>query len=396
MGSDYRPTIVHVVHSLEGGGTERTLVALLQAFDADRFRHAVVSLRNAGALASQLPDHVACYPLGEVGNARLAAWKMSRMIRPLRPAVLHARNTGCWSDALLAGFLLPGVQVVLGFHGLDVGSSFSRRHRLVAKIGGKCGARFASVSYAGASQLHREIGIPEEHIEVLQNGVDLDRFSAADAETRRNVRKSFAFPDSAFVIGNIGSLTPVKGQALLIDAVAQLSRGMELRLLIVGDGPLRAALLRQASNAGVADRVCLAGIRDDVSELLSAMDAYVCSSASEGMSNAVLEAMAGGLPIVATDVGDNPMMIRDGRDGLIIEPHSSTAIVHAIRALVDSPDLRASLSVAARNRAQDFDFERTVQEYERYYGTLIEEKGRRAWAGKRERDARPLPLGYPA
>jgi glycosyltransferase involved in cell wall biosynthesis len=373
-----RPLVLHVIHSLEGGGTERVLVDLLRACDAALFRHAVVTQRAAGSLASALPDHVPCVPMGACGRSWATGLHLGLIARTLRPTILHARNTGCWNDALVAGMLTPGTRLVLGFHGLESASCFSRGQRRSAKWGMHWGARFTSVSEAGRCQLHAEAHIPAERIEVLENGVRLERFSDIGVESRRMVREALLLPDSAFVVGTVGSFTAVKNQTLLISAVAQLTEAkVDVRLLIVGDGPLHESLAQQALEVGIADRVCFTGWREDVPALLSAMDAYVCSSVSEGMSNAVLEAMAAGLPIVSTDVGDNTVMIRNHREGLIVEPQSATALTQALRTLVFAPDLRRRLGAAALARARSYNFEQVVRRYECYYRRLIASPARR-------------------
>jgi len=389
MGFDCRPIIVHIVQSLEGGGTERFLIALLQALHVGRFRHSVITLRGAGPLASQLPGDVACYPMEVSGRSWLAGWRAAQAIAPLRPAVIHARNTGCWGDAVIAGVLTPCARVVLGFHGLDNASHFARRQRFVMRWGLRWGARFTSVSNAGASKMRREAGIRSEQIDILPNGVKVANYGKRSENERREVRQSLAISDSEVVVGTVGSLTAVKGHAQLLEAFAHLAGTMkDMKLLIVGDGPLRGALTRQAADAGVADRVCFTGWRDDVALLHSAMDVYVCASATEGMSNAVVEAMASGLSIVATDVGDNALLLRDGRDGLIIKSQSPKAIAQAVRRFAESPGLRRELGEAARVRAQAFEFDRAVQNYERYYGDLVASKARRrrtmvGWRGMR-------------
>ncbi len=373
-----RPLVLHVIHSLQGGGTERVLVDLLRMCDAALFRHAVVTQRAAGSLASALPDHIPCVAMGARGRSWATGVRLGLIARKLRPAILHARNTGCWNDALVAKILTPGARLVLGFHGLESASYFGCGQRRSAKWGMHCGARFTSVSEAGRRQLQAEAHIPAERIEVLENGVRLERFLDVGVEARRRVREPLLLPDSAFVVGTVGSLTAVKNQTLLISAVAQLTEArVDVRLLIVGDGPLRESLAQQAFEVGIADRVCFTGWREDVPALLSAMDAYVCSSASEGMSNAVLEAMAAGLPIVTTDVGDHAVMIRNHRDGLIIEPHSATALAQALRTLVFAPDLRRRLGAAALGRARSYNFEQVVRRYERYYHMLLASTARR-------------------
>ena len=372
MNSKNRPVIVHVVHSLEGGGTERTLVKLLRAFDPKRFRHAVVTLRAAGPLTAQLPDHVACRALAIQGRSRRAGLRLAAIMREWGAALIHARNTGCWHDAIVAGMLTPQARLVLGFHGLETTRGFNRRQRHVALCGRLAGGRFTSVSESGRLQLHRQTRVPTDRIDLLPNGVDLRRFDRSDQHSRRRMRDELQLDDATFVVGTVGALTPVKQHTTLIAAAARVSEMLpNLRLLIVGDGPLRASLIDQARLAGLGDRVRFLGWREDVPALLGCMDAYVCGSASEGMSNALLEAMAAGLPIIATNVGDNAMLVRNDVEGCIVMPNAPAAIAEALRFLAGMPAIRARYAAAARVRAGRYDFGRAVRAYEAYYRALL-------------------------
>jgi glycosyltransferase involved in cell wall biosynthesis len=382
MPSRHLPVILHVVNSLEGGGTERMLISLLGGFDPRRRKHVVVTLRDAGSLAARLPGHVACRPLGADGRSWMTGMRLARVARQWHAAVIHARNTGCWFDATVASILTPKARLVLGFHGLDCGRTFSRRRRRLARWGLRAGAWFTSVSVAGSRQLREQIGIPAWRIAVLENGVDLRPFAELRAQTRGETRQQFQFDDSAFVVGVVGSLTPVKRHNSLISAVARLvSCVPAIRLLVVGDGPLRSVLAAQAKDEGIADRVFFAGWRDDVPEMLAGMDAYVCSSESEGMNNALLEAMASGLPIVATDVGDNGVVLRDRTEGLLVRPGSVDELVNMLKLLADSADLRRKLAAAARERVASYDLARSVRAYELYYQTLLDASRDRSITG---------------
>ncbi len=377
MSSKSPPVIVHVVHSLEGGGTERTLVSLLRAFDPSSLRHLVVTLRRAGPLAAELPDHVPCRPIGAVGRSYSAWLKLAGATRTSAADVIHARNTGCWNDAIAAGLVTPRVRLVLGFHGLETARRFDWRRRGSAHWGLRAKARFTSVSQAGARQLHEQGGVPQDRIDVLPNGVELRKFAPNDRGGRRRVRETFKLDDQAFVVGVVGSLTPVKQHATLIRAVAQAVPSVpEIHLLIVGDGPLGGQLLQQARREGIEKRVHFAGWRSDVATLLAAMDAYVCCSEAEGMSNALLEAMAAGLPIIATDVGDNARVVGDNIAGIIAPPREPQAIAGALRLLARKPHRRRRLAAAARARVEAYDFNKTVRAYEQYYQTLL---GRDVW-----------------
>lgn len=389
MNTDERPLIVHVVHSLEGGGTERTLLDLLHALEPTGPRHVVVTLRAAGSLSARLPDQVMCRSLGVAGRSKWSGARLAAVVRRLRADVIHARNTGCWADAIVAGLLMPRVRLVLGFHGLETDEPFNRRQRLCARAALLRGARFTSVSQAGRRQLHEQARVPTNRVDVLGNGVDLRRFCGSSAEARRRLRAALQLRDKAFVVGTVGALTSVKDHATLIRAVARAGQShSDLRLLIIGDGPLRADLERQARREGIDGSVRFTGSRDDIPDLLACMDAYVSSSTSEGRSNAVLEAMAAGLPIIATDVGDNALLVRHKVDGLIVPPASHTALIGALKTLAGRRETCRAFAAAAKVRAREYDLDRMVRRYEAYYEGLVSARA----AGK---PARPVGGAVP-
>lgn len=350
---------------------ERTLVQLLRSMQTPGLDHVVVTQRSLGALASQLPSHVPCIALGAWKSARTVGFRLARVLRPLGPCVLHARNPGTWGDALLAHVGCRAVRLVFGFHGLESSGRFSMRDRLVAACAQRFAADFTTVSAAAAEKLARELAIALDRITVLRNGVDLGRFAPPARDVRAAVRAELGIHDRSMVIGTVGHLFAVKRHDLLISALTTLGEiGTNVRLLIVGEGPERGRLESLDRLLHRSAKVIFAGARQDVPRLLAAMDVFVNCSDSEGMSNALLEAMATGLPVVATRVGGNEELVRDRADGWLIPKDSVSAIAAALREAMD-PDFRERLGAFARARAEQFSFESTVHAYEGFYADQL-------------------------
>jgi glycosyltransferase involved in cell wall biosynthesis len=382
------PVIAHVLHSLEGGGTERTLLALLRAFDPNRFTHVVVPLREAGALATELPDHVACRPIRAKGTSRLTSLALGRTLGRIHASVVHARNSGTWVDSALACLLDGRMRLVLGHHGFDRHDEFDRRTRLRARIGLWAGGRFTAVSRSSRDQLHQQASIPLDRITVLANGIDFARFSDIRPSIRREIREALGVRTEEVLVGIVGSLSPVKRHELLFDAVAALApRVPNLKLVVAGDGPYRGALEQAATTAGIAERTRFTGWFDDVPGLLAALDLFVCCSAAEGMSNALLEAMAAGAAIIATAVGDNGRLIRDGIEGRILTDPGPAFLAAAMENLIRKPQTAGRFGEAARLRARAFDFAKTVAAYETFYEGIV--------AGSRDESSAPLAAEKP-
>jgi glycosyltransferase involved in cell wall biosynthesis len=170
----------------------------------------------------------------------------------------------------------------------------------------------------------------------------------------------------------VARLVPVKNHIGVFQAIERLRReGMDITIALAGDGPLRDELAKAARDLGIGDRVVFLGNVREISRLYRAMDIFVLNSHSEGMSNTILEAMASGLPVIATAVGSNPEIVVAERTGTLVAPGDIVALANALAFVVRRPQLQRSYSVAARRRAEEaYSLDRMVRRYEETYERL--------------------------
>ena len=364
------PCVLHVVHSVEPGGTERMLCRIVRALGQDDVRHVVCSLRHSRPFHGVLDHGIEAVSLGARGNARATFLRLAAVAWRLKADIIHSRNWGTWTDAVLAADILPRTRLVLGFHGLQHGSRFSAVQRRRARWLGMQQRAFTAVSQEAKHILHAGLGVSKDRIRVISNGVDVDRFRPSTAGQRAAARQCLGLCEQDVVIGCVANLfKEVKGHAVLVDAFARVvGQRPRAKLMLVGYGPLDAAIRRQAGERGILDRIIFTGQREDVASLLSAMDVYACPSFSEGMSNALLEAMATGLPCVVTDVSDHRVMFDRIDPRTIVPAGDCHALSSRLIELADSREKRARVGALSRKVVeQSYRFDQTVAGYRRLY-----------------------------
>jgi glycosyltransferase involved in cell wall biosynthesis len=221
--------------------------------------------------------------------------------------------------------------------------------------------------------LERRIGEPEQFVNI-PSGIDLERFETNEREAK-NVKASLGLSPSVRLIGSVGRLEPIKGHAYLLDAYAILApRFPDLYLALVGDGELLPELRSRAENAGLTDRVLFLGWREDVPDLLHAFDIFVFPSLSEGMGRGLVEAMAAGVPVVATKAASIPEVLGEGEAGYLVEPASAASLAAGIETLLLDPELQSRLVKAGRDRAQDYSVEAMLQKIGDVYQDVLGNK----------------------
>ena len=370
------PLIMHVIYRLAVGGLENGLVNLINRIPADRYRHAIVSLTDISDFRERIvrPD-VECIALHKrPGHDVRMLWNLWHLFRTRRPRIVHSRNLAAL-DAQLPAWL-AGVPVrIHGEHGRDVHDldGNSRKYRWLRRGFRPLIHRYVPLSRDLEDYLRGPVGVPESRICLICNGVDTQRFRPAT--TRAGVLPSGFAREDSLVIGTVGRLEAVKDQLTLVKAFVELVRslpeGERLRLVLVGEGSLRAAIEALLTEAGLTRQVWLAGARDDVPALMAALDLFVLPSLAEGISNTVLEAMACGLPVVATRVGGNAELVEEGKTGFLVERDDPTAMAVALAGYVHNSDLRREHGTAARQRIEaQFSLDGMVARYTDLYDEL--------------------------
>ncbi|MCB1929247.1 MAG: TIGR03088 family PEP-CTERM/XrtA system glycosyltransferase [Rhodocyclaceae bacterium] len=372
------PLIVHVVFRFDVGGLENGVVNLINGLPPGSFRHMVVALTECTenfCRRIERPD-VAFVSLHKgPGHGYRLYPRLLRLFRQHRPAIVHTRNLAALEAAVPA--LAAGVPVrIHGEHGWDVGdlSGQNNKNRWIRRLYAPFVSHYVALSGQIETYLQQRVGISAGRIERICNGVDTARFRPADD---RAAPPEMPFdPARHRLIGTVGRLQPVKDQRALLEAFAAVvsrnPEASEWRLVIVGDGPLRESLECRARALGVDDLLWMAGQRDDVAELMRRFDLFVLPSIAEGISNTVLEAMASGVAVIATDVGGNRELVDDGVCGTLVAPSDVAGLADAIEAYMKDSRAREAAGIAARNRVeQRFSIERAVGDYCSLYRRLL-------------------------
>jgi glycosyltransferase involved in cell wall biosynthesis len=236
--------------------------------------------------------------------------------------------------------------------------------------------RMVSVSEGTRRFCIEKQGMKADKIVTIHNGIDLERFKPAAApKQEEHLRRDLGLVDSELIITTVARLHPQKGHSYLIQALPRiLDTVPHSQFLFVGGGELRSQLEALVRDAGLEDVVRFLGVRQDVPDLLAISDLFVLPSLWEGLPNSVLEAMAAGVPVVATNVDGSPEVVADGETGILVPPADPAALAEAICSLLQDRALRASMAEAARSRvAECFSQEANVAAYEGLYRDLIGE-----------------------
>jgi glycosyltransferase involved in cell wall biosynthesis len=344
------------------GGTEIALLRFLERARSrqqdDRITHGLCVLRNADPdLLSEAKRHVPVWcrltsqPHRLLSRDRRAAWWLRSVIRAFGADVLHARTTGTWCDASLARWAIGKTRLALSFHGLTDLAPTARPRRWLNGWLARHADTTVTVSHESAERIARDWRVPPEQLHVIHNGVDTERYRPPrDADQRQACRQQLGISSDQILVVCVANLHQIKGIDTLLAAWRRVMMAEpSARLLIVGKGPMRHYLDEFGRHLRCDSTVHSLGHCDDVPEILQAADVFVLPSRYEGCSNGVLEAMATGLPVLASDVGGNPELIRSNYTGWLVPPDDPGRLGETLLSILLDRTARQRVGLAARD-----------------------------------------------
>ncbi|HVK83026.1 MAG TPA: glycosyltransferase [Kofleriaceae bacterium] len=382
-------SVLYIVDSLGLSGKTLGLVNLALRLDPARYRAVVASLAPlSGGLVDRL--HAGGVPTVHIPcNDGVNAGVVKRLVslqRQVSPAIVHCFNPrpmlyGGLSAALTSR---PAVGSLSAFACMSPDRTYtflpqplhtsSQTNRLRNRVVGRLMRKFAVVSRRAGESFCETNAIPSNKVHVIGYGVDIDSFDRVTDEAVAKVRREIGGQPGDVVFGSIGRLVEQKDYPTQLRALALAARHAPIRMAIVGAGPLAKDLAALAAKLSIQDRVTFLGERSDIATLLRAFDAFVLASKFEPFGVALLEAMAAGLPIVATEVNEVPEILDGGRGGMLVPAERPEDLAAALGRIAADVELRANLAGAARAIAmQRFSLSVSVAAYQSLYDDVMKE-----------------------
>ncbi|HVG19537.1 MAG TPA: glycosyltransferase [Blastocatellia bacterium] len=373
-----RPRVLHLINSFEIGGTERQAVALIGRLDPERYDVKVAALRNRGPFYQEIEarfPNVPEFPLTSFYNANAVRQlaRLRALMTRERIDILHAHDFYAGLIGAAAG-RLAGARVIACQRHLKLSN------RAVHEWGTRLTHRMAHRILVNSEAIRDHIlsrgGARAAKIIVIKNGISSIADSPEARDLRDRVRRELELGEDSKLVGMVARLQPVKGHRFFLEAAARVvGKEPKAQFVLVGGGPLKGDIEDQAARLGIKGRVHLLGDRTDAARLVASFDLLVLASLHEGLPNAVMEAMAAGVPVVATAVGGTKELIADGETGYLVPPADADALSERIAfALANEADRIRVAEAARRFVNAEFGVERMVASVQRLYDELMREK----------------------
>lgn len=374
--------IVHYVWGFHTGGLENGVVNLINHLPAGMYRHSIICQKGYDPqfFARIQAPNVAIYDVAKKEGTDLALfWRLAKLLRQLKADIFHSRNLSTMEGQLVAAALRVPLRLH-GEHGWDVsdlGGTNPKYQKLRRLLKGFV-HQFVALSSEAELYLQQKIGVASGKIHRICNGVDLQRFNTEQSATKNdNAAPPLQLNSADFVFGTVGRMAAVKNQQLLLDAFIELYRRYPekadvLRLLLVGDGALRQTLEQKAIAANLQQAVIFAGNSSNVPLMLSQMQVFVLPSLAEGISNTLLEAMAAGLPVIASRVGGNPeLVLPEHQHSHLFASNNVGELADCMALYIKNPERYQEDSALVKKHCQNnFSLDSMVQRYHGLYQSV--------------------------
>jgi L-malate glycosyltransferase len=367
--------VLRVVIGLNQGGVQQGVLNLFRGLDPARFRPIACALENDGAVGREIA--AAGFEVINLGHRTKGLGiaivrDLVRLIREREIGILHGSSYHPSLFGRVAGLLAKGPVLISHEH-----TVFPRRRwkrALYSHLLGRATDGFIAVSRAVRDQVVSWYRLDPARVRVIHNGVDVRRFAPGDGPAA--ARRRLGLDPEACTVVTTSRLDPENGHRYLFEALAPLAGPRNLRLLVVGTGRGEAAVRAAADACGLTPAVTFTGLRRDIPELLAAADLYVAPMLQTGFSNAVIEAMAAGCPVIVSDTAGNLEAVTHERDGLVVPQADVAAIRGALLRLLADSGLRAHLGAAARATVlARFTAERFADDVQGFYAALLARRG---------------------
>jgi glycosyltransferase involved in cell wall biosynthesis len=374
--------LTNFTNELTVGGAQRHLLQVLRKIDLRRFQPILFCVVDG----SEKLVYTELKTLGieiiniDIKKGKLWHWEnlrqLFRMVEILRHREVRVVHGYLFEGnflGMIAGRLAGVPVIITSKRSLD---QHSRLKLSADKLSNYLSTRVTANSVAVRDHVHKTEGCSVNKMVVIPNGVDYD-ISPASEKERFTLRETWGIPLDAFVVGTVARFGWKKGYEYFLQMAASvLEERQNVRFVAIGDGLLRKKMERMAEDVNIAPYVIFTGWQSDAMAKMPIFDLYVCTSIIEGMSNALLEAMAQGLPVVATSVGGNKENIIDGVTGYLTPPKDPQTMVKRVIELIDNPELLGQMGEAGKHRvAIEYTAEQMVQRMEDLYDGLLREKG---------------------
>ncbi|MFA5029349.1 MAG: glycosyltransferase family 4 protein [Patescibacteria group bacterium] len=375
MNNSEKTKVLYIITLLSWGGAQKYVYDLISGLKDEPNLEIIISggAKNKGELAERaknqgLKSITFKNLVREINPLKdlLAVWEIKKTIEKEKPDIIHLNSSKAGVVGSLAAKLAKHkARVIFTCHGWVFNESLNPLIKLAYLVLEKSTSRFKDKIIC-LSQLDKQSALkkniaPQNKLAVIPNGINLDKIKFLD---QPEARKKLGLPLTGIIVGTIANFYANKGLKYFIEAIKIINTDpIPVVAVVIGDGELRPELENLIKEAGLENKFILAGSQSDAAQYLKAFDLYLCSSLKEGLPYSILEAMAAGLPIVATRIGGIPEIIKDGKTGLLSEPGNSAKLAEKIKQVIADPALAKKMAEQARLAViNDFSFQKMILE----------------------------------